>query len=59
MSAKVAAGQGQLCHLNNVLIRVDENKVSLTTTNLDMAVVSFSGGCKNVVTVGEVDQRSL
>lgn len=53
--SKVAAGsRATLPILNNVLIRVDENKVSLTTTNLDMAVVSFlpAAGCKNgVVTV--------
>lgn len=53
--SKVAAGsRATLPILNNVLIRVDDNKVSLTTTNLDMAVVSFlpAIGCKNgVVTV--------
>jgi len=30
--------------LNNVLIRADENKISLTTTNLDIAVVSWVAG---------------
>lgn len=53
--SKVAAGaRATLPILNNVLIRVDDNRVSLTTTNLDMAVVSFLpvAGCKNgVVTV--------
>lgn len=40
--SKVAAGsRATLPILNNVLIRVDDNKVSLSTTNLDMAVVSF------------------
>ncbi len=40
--SRVAAGtRATLPILNNVLIRVDDNKVSLTTTNLDMAVVSF------------------
>ena len=27
--------------LNNVLLRVDNNKVTLTTTNLDIAIVDF------------------
>ena len=53
--SRVAAGvRASLPILNNVLIRVDDNKVSLTTTNLDMAVVSFlpASQCKNgVVTV--------
>lgn len=40
--SRVAAGsRAALPILNNVLIRVDEGKVSLTTTNLDMAVVSY------------------
>lgn len=40
--SRVAAGaRATLPILSNVLIRVDENKVSLTTTNLDMAVVSY------------------
>ncbi len=39
--SRVAAGaRATLPILNNVLIRVDDNKVTLTTTNLDMAVVS-------------------
>lgn len=53
--SRVAAGaKTTLLILSNVLIRVDENKVSLTTTNLDMAVVSYlpATQCKNgVVTV--------
>lgn len=53
--SKVAAGsRATLPILNNVLIRVDDNKMSLVTTNLDMAVVSYLtvAGCKNgVVTV--------
>ncbi len=40
--SRVAAGvKTTLPILNNVLIRVDEGKVSLTTTNLDMAVVDY------------------
>lgn len=40
--SRVAAGaRTTLPILNNVLIRVDDGKVSLTTTNLDMAVVSY------------------
>lgn len=34
-------GKATLPILNNVLIRVDARKVSLTTTNLDMAVVDY------------------
>lgn len=53
--SRVAAGtRAALPILNNVLIRVDDNKVSLTTTNLDMAVVSYlpATQCQNgVVTV--------
>ena len=53
--SKVAGGaRATLPILNNVLIRVDDNTVSLTTTNLDMAVVSFlstSGSENGVVTV--------
>lgn len=53
--SRIAAGsRAQLPILNNVLVRVDENKVTLTTTNLDMAVVSYlpATSCKNgVVTV--------
>ena len=54
VSTVAAGSRATLPILNNVLIRVDENKVSLTTTNLDMAVVSYlpAVGCKNgVVTV--------
>jgi len=40
--SRVAAGsKATLPILNNVLIRVDAGKVSLTTTNLDMAVVDY------------------
>ncbi len=40
--SRVAAGsRATLPILSNVLIRVDDNKVTLTTTNLDMAVVSY------------------
>ncbi len=53
--SRVAAGaRTTLPILNNVLIRVDEGKVSLTTTNLDMAVVSYlptSQSKNGVVTV--------
>lgn len=34
-------GKATLPILNNVLIRVDDGKVSLTTTNLDMAIVDY------------------
>lgn len=40
--SRVAAGaRATLPVLNNVLIRVDNKKVTLTTTNLDMAVVDY------------------
>lgn len=40
--SRVAAGaRATLPILSNVLVRVDGNKVTLTTTNLDMAVVSY------------------
>lgn len=40
--SRVAVGsRATLPILSNVLIRVDDNKVTLTTTNLDMAVVSY------------------
>lgn len=40
--SRVAAGsRAVLPILSNVLIRVDDNKVSLITTNLDMAVVDY------------------
>ncbi len=53
--SRVAAGtRATLPILNNVLIRVDDGKVSLTTTNLDMAVVSYLSTSENkngVITV--------
>ena len=53
--SRVAAGaRATLPILSNVLMRVDENKVTLTTTNLDMAVVSYlpvSQSKNGVVTV--------
>lgn len=53
--SRVAAGaRATLPVLNNVLIRVDEKKVTLTTTNLDMAVVDYlptSSAQNGVVTV--------
>ncbi|MDO4741772.1 MAG: DNA polymerase III subunit beta [Candidatus Saccharibacteria bacterium] len=39
--SRIAVGKVTLPVLNNVLIRVFDKKVSLTTTNLDMAVVDF------------------
>lgn len=39
--SRIATGRVTLPVLNNVLIRVDDKKVSLTTTNLDMAVVDY------------------
>lgn len=52
--SRVAAGaRATLPILNNVLIRVDDGKVSLTTTNLDMAVMSLlpvTGSKNGVVT---------
>ncbi len=39
--SRVAVSRATLPILNNVLIRVDNKKVSLVTTNLDMAVVDF------------------
>ena len=39
--SRVAVGKVTLPILNNVLIRVDNKKVSLVTTNLDMAVIDF------------------
>jgi len=41
VSRVAGGGKATLPILNNVLIRVDEGKVSLTTTNLDMAVVDY------------------
>lgn len=52
--SRVAIGKVTLPILNNVLIRVDNKKVSLVTTNLDMAVVDFlpvSSSEDGVVTV--------
>lgn len=52
--SRIAIGKVTLPVLNNVLIRVDDKKVSLTTTNLDMAVVDFlpvSNSKDGVVTV--------
>ena len=39
--SRVAISRATLPILNNVLIRVDDKKVSLITTNLDMAVIDF------------------
>lgn len=39
--SRIAVGKVTLPVLNNVLIRVDNGKVSLITTNLDMAIVDF------------------
>lgn len=39
--SRVAIGKVTLPILNNVLIRVDSKKVSLITTNLDMAIVDY------------------
>ena len=52
--SRVATSKITLPILNNVLIRVDNKKVSLTTTNLDMAVVDYlpvSDSKDGVVTV--------
>lgn len=52
--SRIAIGKVTLPILNNVLIRVDSKKVSLVTTNLDMAVVDFlpvSNSEDGVVTV--------
>lgn len=52
--SRIAIGKVTLPILNNVLIRVDNKKVSLITTNLDMAVVDFlpvSSSKDGVVTV--------
>ena len=52
--SRIAIGKVTLPILNNVLIRVDNKKVSLVTTNLDMAVVDFlpvSSSEDGVVTV--------
>ena len=39
--SRIAIGRATLPILNNILIRVDNKKVSLVTTNLDMAVIDF------------------
>lgn len=52
--SRVAIGKVTLPILNNVLIRVDNKKVSLVTTNLDMAIMDFlpvSSSEDGVVTV--------
>ncbi|MBR3386013.1 DNA polymerase III subunit beta [Candidatus Saccharibacteria bacterium] len=50
--SRIAVGRVTLPVLNNVLIRVDNNRVSLVTTNLDMAVVDYLpvSSCKDGVT---------
>lgn len=52
--SRVAIGKVTLPILNNVLIRVEDQKVSLITTNLDMAVVDYlpvSNSENGVITV--------
>ena len=52
--SRIAIGKVTLPILNNVLIRVDKKKVSLVTTNLDMAILEFlpvSSSEDGVVTV--------
>lgn len=52
--SRIAIGKVTLPILNNVLIRVDKKKVSLITTNLDMAIIDFlpvSSSEDGVVTV--------
>lgn len=39
--SRIAISKATLPILNNILIRVDKKKVSLITTNLDMAIVDF------------------
>lgn len=39
--SRIAVGKVTLPILNNVLMRVDNKKVSLVTTNLDMAIIDF------------------
>ncbi|MBR3320152.1 DNA polymerase III subunit beta [Candidatus Saccharibacteria bacterium] len=54
VSRVATGGKATLPILNNVLIRVDSGKVSLTTTNLDMAVVDYlpvSASKDGVITV--------
>ena len=52
--SRIATGKVTLPVLNNVLIRVNDGKVSLITTNLDMAIVVFlpvSSSKDGVITV--------
>ena len=52
--SRIAVGRVTLPVLNNVLIRVNHKKVSLITTNLDMAIVDFlpvSNSQDGVITV--------
>ena len=52
--SRIAIGKVTLPILNNVLIRVDNKKVSLITTNLDMAIIDYlpvSSSEDGVVTV--------
>lgn len=52
--SRIAVGRVTLPVLNNVLIRVEDGKVSLVTTNLDMAIVNFlpvSNSKNGVVTI--------
>lgn len=52
--SRIAIGKATLPILNNILIRVDNKRVSLVTTNLDMAVVDFlpvSSSENGVITV--------
>ncbi|MBQ7201995.1 DNA polymerase III subunit beta [Candidatus Saccharibacteria bacterium] len=52
--SRIAVGRVTLPILNNVLIRVLDNKVSLVTTNLDMAIIDYLpvSNCKDgVITV--------
>ena len=52
--SRIAVGKVTLPILNNVLIRVEKNKISLVTTNLDMAVIDFlpvSNSKDGVITV--------
>ena len=52
--SRIAVGRVTLPILNNVLIRVNDKKVSLVTTNLDMAIIDYLpvSNCKDgVITV--------
>ena len=52
--SRIAIGKATLPILNNILIRVDSKKVSLITTNLDMAIIDFlpvSSSDDGVITV--------